>query len=182
VKRGTACELTENSLFLSEQRRNRASFRLLRCSQPKLGSVASQPVAFATGCQAISLFRGALTVMSDPKFVRAARLNRVGDFVEDITSVDLRDLPPFTTLLVWTTNSLYRMVITRWPEVYVQGGDLFSNPTAAYVDGATSGESGLRVGWIGVGLLVEIRSGGWRITTSPVRAITTEQAAGWVVH
>jgi hypothetical protein len=49
------------------------------------------------------------------------------------------------------------------------------------VDGATSGGS-LRVGWIGVGSLVEICSGSWRITTSPVRAITTEAAAGWVVH
>jgi hypothetical protein len=124
--------------------------------------------------------RGVL--MSAPKFVRAAKLNRIGDFVEDIAGVSLRDLPPFTALLVWTTNSLYRLVITRWPEVYVQGGDFFPEPTAAYVDGATSGASGLKVGWIGVGLLVEIRSGGSRITTSPVRAITTEQAAGWVVH
>ena len=119
--------------------------------------------------------------MSDPKFVPAATPNGIGDFVEDLAGVYLRDLPPFTTLLVWTTNSLYRMVVTRWPEVYVQGGDFFADPTAAYVDGSTSG-SCLRVGWIGVGLLVEIRSGGWRITTSPVRAITTEQAAGWVVH
>jgi hypothetical protein len=120
--------------------------------------------------------------MSDPKFVRAPTLNRIDDFVDDIVGVYLRDLPPFTTLLVWTTNSLYRLVITRWPEVYVQGGDFFREPTAAYVDGATSGASGLRVGWIGVGLLVEIRSGGWRMTTSPVRAITTEQGVGWAVH
>ena len=120
--------------------------------------------------------------MSDPKFVRAATLNRIGDVAEDAAGVNLRDLPPFTTLLVWTTNSLYRVVVTRWPEVYVQGGDFFPDPTAAYVDGATSGGSSLRVGWIGVGLLVEIRSGGWRITTSPVRAVTTEHAAGWAVH
>ena len=119
--------------------------------------------------------------MSDPKFVPAATPNGIGDFAEDLAGVYLRDVPPFTTLLVWTTNSLYRMVVTRWPEVYVQVGDFFADPTAAYVDGSTSG-SCLRVGWIGVGLLVEIRSGGWRITTSRVRAITTEQAAGWVVH
>jgi len=120
--------------------------------------------------------------MSDPKFGRFSTLNRIGDLVEDVAGVYLRDLPPFTSLLVWTTNSLYRVVITQWPEVYVQGGHFFPEPTAAYVDGATSGASGLRVGWIGVGLLVEIRSRGRRITTSPVRAITTEESAGWVVH
>jgi hypothetical protein len=119
--------------------------------------------------------------MSGSKFVRVAALNRIGDLVEDVAGVYLRDLPPFTTLLVWTTNSLYRVVMTRWPEAFVQGGDFFPDPTAAYVDGATSGGS-LRVGWIGVGSLVEICSGSWRITTSPVRAITTEAAAGWVVH
>jgi hypothetical protein len=120
--------------------------------------------------------------MSRPKFVRAATLDRTGDFMEDIVGVYLRDLPPLTTLLVRTTNSLYRMVITRWPEVYIQGGDFFPDPTAAYVEGASSSGSWLRAGWIGVGLLVELRSGGWRLTTSPVVAITTEQAANSVVH
>ena len=120
--------------------------------------------------------------MSDPKFVRFAALNHVHELVEGLAGVYLRDLPPFTTLLVRTRNSLYRMVITRWPEVYVQGGDFFPNPTAVYLDGASSGGSWLRVGWIGVGGVVEIRLGGWRITTSPVLAITTEHAPGWTVH
>jgi hypothetical protein len=120
--------------------------------------------------------------MSDPKFVRFGTVNGIRDLVEGLAGVYLRDLPPFTTLLIWTRNSLYRVVITRWPEVYVQGGDFFPDPTAAHMDGSTSGGSCLRVGWIGIGGLVEIRSGGRRITTSPVRAITTEQAAGWVVH
>jgi hypothetical protein len=120
--------------------------------------------------------------MSNPKFVRFATRNHVHELVEGLAGVYLRDLPPFTTLLVRTRNSLYRMVITRWPEVYVQGGDFFPNPTAVYLDGATSGGSWLKVGWIGVGGLVEIRLGGCRITTSPVLAITTEQAPGWTVH
>jgi hypothetical protein len=96
--------------------------------------------------------------------------------------VSLRHLPPFTTLLVRTVNSLYRIVITDWPRVYIQGGAYFPNPTAACLDGASAGGSCLKVGWIGVGLLVEIRSGGRRITTSRVRAITTERGPGSVVH
>ena len=74
------------------------------------------------------------------------------------------------------------MVITHWPEVYIQGGDFFPDPTSAYLDGASIGESCLRVGWIGVGLLLEIRSGGLHIITSPVRAITTERASSLVAH
>ena len=120
--------------------------------------------------------------MADSKVLRAATLDRIGDLVDDTEGVHLRDLPPFTTLLVWTMNSLYRVVVTQWPEVYIQGGAFFPDPTLAHVDGATLGGSCLRVGWIGAGHLVEIRSGGWRIITSPVLAITTEQASSLVVQ
>ena len=104
----------------------------------------------------------------------------LGNVAEE--GVCLRDLPPFTTLLVRTTNSLYRVVIADWPRVYIQGGAFFPDPTAAYLDGASAGGSCLKVGWIGVGLLVEIRSGSRRIITSRVRAIRTERGPGSVVH
>jgi hypothetical protein len=116
--------------------------------------------------------------VADIKSLRAATLDQIGDLVD----VHLRDLPPFTTLLVWTMNSLYRVVITHWPEVYVQGGAFFPDPTLAYVDGSSIGGSCPRIGWIGVGLLVRIRSGGRHITTSPVLAITIEQASSLIVH
>ena len=120
--------------------------------------------------------------MADSKPLRASRLDRIGDLVDDTAGVDLRELPPFTTLLVWTMNSRYRVVVTQWPEVYVQGGAFFPDPTLAHVDGSSLGGSCLRVGWISAGLLVEIRTGGRHIITSPVLAITTEQAFGLVVH
>jgi hypothetical protein len=71
-------------------------------------------------------------------------------------------------------NSVYRVVITRGPEVYVQGGAYFPNPTSAYLDGAIITGQCLKVGWIGVGLMVQIRSGGRSIITSRVCAITAE--------
>jgi hypothetical protein len=52
----------------------------------------------------------------------------------------------------------------------------------AYVDGASFGGSYLRVGWISAGLSVEIRSAERHIITSPVLAITTEQASSLIVH
>ena len=120
--------------------------------------------------------------MANTKFLRGATLDGIGDLVDDTAGVDLRGLPSFTTLLVWTMNSVYRVVVTQWPEVYVQGGAFFPDPTLARVDGVSFGGNCLRVGWISPGLLVEIRSGGRHIITSPVLAITTEQAVSVVVQ
>lgn len=120
--------------------------------------------------------------MSDAKVVRAATLDRFVDVVDHIEGVHLRHLPPLTTLLVRTMNSLYRVVLTQGLEVSVHGGRFFPDPTSAYLDGASIGRSCLVIGWIGIGLPVEIRSGGRRIITSPVRAITTEEPSVSLVH
>jgi hypothetical protein len=120
--------------------------------------------------------------MSDTKFAHAATLGRFVDVVKGVEGVHLRNLPPFTTLLVRTTNSLYRVVIAEGLEVYVQGGAFFPDPTSAYLDGASSSGSCLRVGWIGIGLTVQIRCGDQCIITSPVRGIVIEPPSGSVVH
>lgn len=120
--------------------------------------------------------------MINSRLLHTSMLDRIGDLVDDTAGVQLCDLPPFTTLLVWTKNSLYRVVVTRWPEVYIRGGVFFPTPTLASVDAASCGGSCLRVGWIGAGLLMEIRSGDRCIRTSPVIAITTEQASGSIAH
>jgi hypothetical protein len=72
--------------------------------------------------------------------------------------------------------------LARPPAVHVQGGAFFPDPTLAYIDGASFGGSCLRVGWISAGLFVEIRSGGRHILTSPVLAVTTEQALSSIAH
>jgi len=51
--------------------------------------------------------------MSRTKSVCAVTLDRFGDVVNDIKGVDVRHLPPFTTLRVRTVNSLYRVVIAQ---------------------------------------------------------------------
>jgi hypothetical protein len=112
--------------------------------------------------------------MSDGSVVRAATLDRFVEAADQVQGVCLSHLPPFTTLLVQTRNSLYRVVITRWPEVCIQGGAFFPEPTSAFLDGSGGGGSSVRVGWIGVGLVLEIRSEGRRILTSRIRAISTE--------
>ena len=116
--------------------------------------------------------------MSQTTLVRAATLDKFVDAVDEADGVHLRHLPPLTTLLVHTRNSQYRLVVTQGTAVFVQGGAFFPDPTPAHLDGASIGGSCLKVGWIGVGLLMEIRAGGRRIITSPVRAIYTEPPAG----
>ena len=109
-------------------------------------------------------------------------MDRFIDLMDHIEGVHLRQLPPLTTVLVQTRNSLYRIVVTEGSNIHVQGGTFFPDPTSAHLDGASMGGSFLKVGWIGVGLRMEIRTAGRRIVTSPVRAITTERPCIRVVH
>ena len=118
------------------------------------------------------------------KLARAVHLqtNSGVDLMENVEGVQLDHLPPLTMLLVWTKNSLYRIVVTEGSNVYVQGGTFFPDATSAHLDGASMGGVFLQVGWIGVGGLMEIRAGGTRFVTSPVRAIAAERPGIAVVH
>jgi hypothetical protein len=118
--------------------------------------------------------------MSESNFVHYGTPNSC-NISHDGMGVDLRHLPPLTTLLVQTVNSLYRVVISAGRYVSVQGGDYFPHPTPVYLDGAV-GESCMRAGWIALGLRVRLRVGNHYVLTTAVRAITTEQAEGAVVH
>src|SRR5262245_47899093 len=109
-------------------------------------------------------------------------MNTFLELKQHIVGVELDQLQPFTTLLVWTWNSLYRVVVSDGSNVLLQGGDLFTEPTPAHVEGASAGGSSLLTGWIGVGLLIELRVRGKRIVTSPVVAIDTEQPSLSVAH
>jgi hypothetical protein len=112
----------------------------------------------------------------------AATLDRLVDLLADVEGIQLRHLKPLTTVLVRTMKSVYRVVITRWPEVYVHGGAFFPDPTRACLDGASLGGNCIKVDWIVVGLRMEIRSEGRRIVTSPVCALSIEQPSDSVVH
>lgn len=113
-----------------------------------------------------------------PEPTRIARGATLDGFVADTTSsagVLLRDLEPLTTLVVHTRNTRYRIIVTRGDEVVVQGGSFFPDPTSAHLDGASLGSSFLKLGWIGVGLRMEIRVDGQRIVTTAVRSVAREE-------
>jgi hypothetical protein len=113
----------------------------------------------------------------------AATLTGFTSAVAAASGVLLRDLPPMTTLLVRTRNSEYRIIVSAGDEVLVKGGQFFPTLTEARFSGASVGGSFLKVGWIGVGLRMEILVEGRRIVTSPVYdIIATASTHGGQVH
>ena len=91
--------------------------------------------------------------------------------------VALRSLEPLTELRVQTRNTCYRIVVSRDSDIVIQGGTFFPDPTHAHVEGASLGGNLLKVGWIGVGLRMEILAEGRRIVTTAVRSIARDDDA-----
>jgi hypothetical protein len=90
--------------------------------------------------------------------------------------VALGAFDPLTSLIVETRNTRYHIIVTRSDEIIIQGGSFFPDPTPARLEGASLGSSLLRLGWIGLGLRMEIRARGQRIVTTPVRTIARAES------
>ena len=91
--------------------------------------------------------------------------------------VALQSLGAGTRLTVNTRNTRYQVVIldpvTR--QVTVSGGLTLRKGIQGRLEGATAGGSVVRLGWIGVGLRMELSTDDRRITTSAVRTVTIER-------
>ncbi len=89
----------------------------------------------------------------------------------------LRRLTPCDTIQVRTHDSDYRIFLLD-PEsqrVLVEGGSFFAEPTEAILSGSTFGGCMLKVGWIGLGLHLEIYAHGQTIVTAPVESLRVER-------
>ena len=107
---------------------------------------------------------------------RITPLYTLDGFTEELSAcegVNLCDLEPMTTLVVRTSHSVYRIIVLQDTTVLVQGGR-FPDDTIGHLHGSGFGGNLLKLGWIGVGLRMEISVDGKRFVTSVVRAITTE--------
>jgi hypothetical protein len=97
------------------------------------------------------------------------------DFVDDHDGADglaIEGLAPGTVLEVQTRNSRYRLTLLDGDgHALVTGGALFREPTEVRIEGSTAGGSSLKLGWIGVGLRLELSMGKRLITTSDVRSV-----------
>ncbi len=122
--------------------------------------------------------------MSEQTFVlpRMSLLEGFAELISSSRGVDLTSLAVNDAIQVSTENSEYRIVLLD-PiilRVEVQGGDLFAKPTQATVRGATAGGSMIKIGWITVGLQVELvyyPAGNQMqsVLTSPVKTLSLER-------
>ena len=113
---------------------------------------------------------------------RVATLDGFAEETATGRGLDLRDVEPLTTMTIQTRNSHYRVIVTRGTSVVVQGGQFFPDAVAARIDGSGFGGSLLKVGWIGVGMRMEIVAGDQRVITSPVHDISIEPHAAATAH
>ena len=113
---------------------------------------------------------------------RAASLDGFVEEIGNASGIYLRDVEPLTTLIVRTRNSRYRIIVRRDTSAIVQGGQFFPDATPGRIDGSGFGGSFLKVGWIGIGLRMEIFADGQRIITSPVRDISLERCTSPLLH
>ena len=112
----------------------------------------------------------------------AAEADAYGTMDDLVFGVDVTDgvaidaLEFGTRLLVRTRYSEYRLTVLNGEsgDVAIEGGTLLHGVTPARLNGATAGGSAMKLGWIGVGLRMELYVGGVRVTTSPVRSIEIE--------
>ena len=81
-----------------------------------------------------------------------------------VPGIDVRRLPEGTVLVVDTHNSRYRIVMTG------RG----SHATDVRIEGSALAGSLLKVGWIAVGLFMEVTSDDKRVVTSRVHSIVVE--------
>ena len=117
---------------------------------------------------------------SSPEVVpRHRTLDGIVAAVSQTDGIGLIDVDAFTTLVVRTRNSVYRITILKphAREVLVQGGKFFPVHTRACLNGSTFGGSCLKIGWVGLGLHMEFHAGDQWIITSHVRAIGVEPSA-----
>lgn len=96
---------------------------------------------------------------------------------ESLEGVALGALAGFDMICARTLNSDYRLFLLdpQKGRVLVQGGRFFVEPVEAVVSGSSFGGCMLKVGWVGIGLCMEICANGQRIITSPVQALRVER-------
>lgn len=95
-----------------------------------------------------------------------------------LPGVALQTLAPFDTIWARTHNSDYRILLLdpRTGHALVEGGQ-FAEPVEGVVYGSTVGSSTFKVGWIGVGLRIELWTNGTIVSTSAVQSVRVEHCA-----
>ena len=96
-----------------------------------------------------------------------------------LEGIALRTLNAFDTIHARTLNSDYYLFLLdpAAGRVLVQGGTFFPEQVEGTISGSTFGGCMLKMGWLGIGLRIELCANGQRIVTSPVQSLSIERSA-----
>jgi hypothetical protein len=108
---------------------------------------------------------------------RCCNLEVVTEINPALEGVILGTLEACDMIHARTRNSDYEifMLDPKSGRALVRGGEYFAEPMEATVSGSTFGGCMLKVGWLGVGLQMEIFANGQRTVTSPVQSLSVER-------
>jgi hypothetical protein len=108
---------------------------------------------------------------------RCCDLDGVAEISPLLEGVTLMTLNACDVIHVRTRNSDYEIFLLdpKSGRALAQGGEYFAEPVEATVSGSTFGGCMLKVGWLGVGLRMEIYANGKRTVTSPVQSLHVER-------
>jgi hypothetical protein len=108
-----------------------------------------------------------------PRYCDLDGVTEISPLLEGVT---LTALEACDTIHVRTRNSDYEIFLLdpKSGRALVRGGEYFAEPVEATVSGSTFGGCMLMMGWLGVGLRMEIYANGQRTVTSPVQSLRIE--------
>jgi hypothetical protein len=109
-----------------------------------------------------------------PRYCALDGVTEISPLLEGVT---LMALEACDTIRVRTRNSDYEIFLLdpKSGRALVRGGEYFPEPVEATVSGSTFGGCMLKLGWLGVGLQMEIYVNGKRTVTSPVQSLRVER-------
>ncbi len=108
-----------------------------------------------------------------PRYCDLDGASEISPLLEGVT---LMTLKACDTVQVRTRNNDYEifMLDPESARALVRGGEYFAEPVEATVSGSTFGVCMLKMGWLGVGLRMEIYANGQRTVTSPVQSLSVK--------
>ena len=108
---------------------------------------------------------------------RYCTLDGVTEISPTLEGVTLMRLEACDMIHARTRNSAYEIFLLepKSGRAIVRGGKYFAEPKEATVSGSTFGGCMLKVGWLGVGLRMEIYENGHRTVTSPLQSLRVDR-------
>lgn len=96
--------------------------------------------------------------------------------IEALEGIALETLSPLDTICVETLNSSYRifMLDPKAGRALIEGGGHFVEPIEAVVIGSVGSQARFKLGWIAIGMRIEIWTDGRLTSTSPVQSMHVE--------